>query len=141
MIHFQKQLKTVTDYKMPQATIELKDLILPTSIGTYGPSDTVPEAHVLDMTLSIDPKLVLIANDGMSHVFDYDPLIVAIDRLSRDCHYETQEWLISRIASACAAHTEITSIDVSLHKRPVRDGSGALGVRLKLNVKELAKLR
>ena len=98
---------------MPQATIELKDLILPTRIGTYGPSDTVPEAHVLDMTLSTDPKLVLIANDGMSHVFDYDPLIAAIDRLSRDTHYETQKWLISRIARACAAHTEITSLDVS----------------------------
>ncbi|MDO7655571.1 MAG: dihydroneopterin aldolase [Yoonia sp.] len=126
---------------MPQATIELKDLILPASIGTYGPSDTVPDAHVLNMTLSIDPNLVLVASDGMSNVFDYDPLIDTIYLVSRDCHYDTQEWLISRIAGACAAYTEITSIEVGLHKSPVRDGSGALGVRLKLNAKELADLR
>lgn len=126
---------------MSQATIELKGLILPVSIGTYGPSDTVPEAHVLNMTLSIDPKLVLVASDDMSNVFDYDPLIDAIYLVSRDCHYDTQEWLISRIAGACAAYTEITSIEVGLHKSPVRDGSGALGVRLKLNAKELADLR
>ena len=126
---------------MPQATIELKGLILPVSIGTYGPSDTVPEAHVLNMTLSIEPNLVLVASDDMSNVFDYDPLIDAIYLVSRDCHYDTQEWLISRIAGACAAYTEITSIEVGLHKSPVRDGSGALGVRLKLNAKELADLR
>ena len=129
------------ELKMPQATIELKDLILPASIGTYGPSDTVPDAHVLNMTLSIDPNLVLVASDGMSNVFDYDPLIDTIYLVSRDCHYDTQEWLISRIAGACAAYTEITSIEVGLHKGPVRDGSGALGVRLKLNAKELADLR
>ena len=129
------------ELKMPQATIELKDLILPASIGTYGPSDTVPDAHVLNMTLSIDPNLVLVASDGMSNVFDYDPLIDTIYLVSRDCHYDTQEWLISRIAGACAAYTEITSKEVGLHKSPVRDGSGALGVRLKLNAKELADLR
>ena len=129
------------ELKMPQATIELKDLILPASIGTYGPSDTVPDAHVLNMTLSIDPNLVLVASDGMSNVFDYDPLIDTIYLVSRDCHYDTQEWLISRIAGACAAYTEITSIEVGLHKSPVRDCSGALGVRLKLNAKELADLR
>lgn len=129
------------ELKMPQATIELKDLILPAGIGTYGPSDTVPDAHVLNMTLSIDPNLVLVASDGMSNVFDYDPLIDTIYLVSRDCHYDTQEWLISRIAGACAAYTEITSIEVGLHKSPVRDGSGALGVRLKLNAKELADLR
>lgn len=129
------------ELKMPQATIELKDLILPASIGTYGPSDTVPDAHVLNMTLSIDPNLVLVASDGMSNVFDYDPLIDTIYLVSRDCHYDTQEWLISRIAGACAAYTEITGIEVGLHKSPVRDGSGALGVRLKLNAKELADLR
>ena len=93
------------------------------------------------LPLSIDPNLVLVASDGMSNVFDYDPLIDTIYLVSRDCHYDTQEWLISRIAGACAAYTEITSIEVGLHKSPVRDGSGALGVRLKLNAKELADLR
>ena len=75
---------------MPQATIKLIDLILPTKIGTYGPGDTMPEAHVLDLTLSIDTSMVLIESDGMAHVFDYDPLIAELDRLASDCHYDIQ---------------------------------------------------
>jgi dihydroneopterin aldolase len=126
---------------MPQTTIELTDLLLPAKIGTDAPGDTVPEAHVLDLTLSIDPRLVLIESDGMKHVFDYDPLVAEIDRLARDGHYDTQEWLISRIARACAAYTEITCLVIGLHKHPVRDGSGELGVRLKLNTNDLAELR
>jgi dihydroneopterin aldolase len=126
---------------MPQATIKLIDLILPTKIGTYGPGDTMPEAHVLDLTLSIDTSMVLIERDGMEHVFDYDPLIAEIDRLASDCHYDTQEWLISRIARACASYTEITSLVIGLQKHPVRDGSGTLGVRLELNINDLFKLR
>ena len=126
---------------MPEAVIELTNLILPTEIGTYAPGDTVPDAHVLDMTLSIDASQVLIESDGMMHVFDYDPLVAEIDRLARDGHYETQEWLISRIARACSAYTEITSLVIGLHKHPVRDGSGTLGVRLRLNKNDLANLR
>ena len=136
-----KQKKTQTEYKMPKATIELIDLILPTKIGTYAPGDSVPEAHVLDLTLSIDTALVLIESDGMEHVFDYDPLVSEIDRLASDCHYDTQEWLISRIVRACATYTEITSLVIGLHKHPVRNGSGRLGVRLKLNINDLVKLR
>ena len=71
-------------------TIELKDLKLDTRIVTYGPSDVVPDEHRLDMTLSIKSGLILIAEDRMEHVFDYDPLIAEIDRLARDRHYETQ---------------------------------------------------
>ena len=63
---------------MPQTTIELRDLILPTKIGTYASGDTVPEAHVLDVTLSIWTAMVLIEGDGMEHVFDYDPLVAEI---------------------------------------------------------------
>lgn len=126
---------------MPQTTIELRDLILPTKIGTYASGDTVPEAHVLDVTLSIWTAMVLIEGDGMEHVFDYDPLVAEIDRLASDCHYDTQERLISRIARACATYTEITSLVIGLHKHPVRDGSGTLGVRLKLNINDLVKLR
>jgi dihydroneopterin aldolase len=77
----------------------------------------------------------------MKHVFDYDPLVAEIDRLARDGHYDTQEWLISRIARACAAYTEITFLVIGLHKHPVRDGSGALGVFLELNTNDLADLR
>jgi dihydroneopterin aldolase len=95
----------------------------------------------LNLTFSIDPSLVLIKSDGMKHVFDYDPLVAEIDRLARDGHYDTQEWLISRIARACAAYTEITCLVIGLHKHPVRDGSGALGVRLELNTNDLADLR
>ena len=77
------------------STIELTDLKLNTDIGTYGDEDVVPSAHLLDLTLSIDPSLVVIATDGMAHVFDYDPLIAEIDRLGRDEHYESQERLIN----------------------------------------------
>jgi hypothetical protein len=49
----------------------------------------VPEAHVLDLTLSIDPSLVLIESDGMKHVFSYNPLVAEIDRLTRDGQYDT----------------------------------------------------
>ena len=75
--------------------VELKDLEIRADIGTYGPLDTVPDRHVLDLTLWIQPALVLIPEDGMSHVFDYDPLVVAIDRLAADGHYETQERLLT----------------------------------------------
>ena len=56
-----------------QATVELKDLVLSTHIGTYGPNDVVPDQHVLNLTLWIHPDLVLIEEDHMKHVFDYDP--------------------------------------------------------------------
>lgn len=123
------------------ATIELTDLVLPARIGTYGHGDIVPDEHVLDLTLWIDPALVLIEQDGMAHVFDYDPLLAKIDRLARDCHYDTQERLMSRVAGACAAYPEVTGLEISLRKHPVRDGSGTLGVRLHLNAEDLVRLR
>ncbi len=91
-----------------QASIELKGLKLRTHIGTYKPGDTVPDAHLLELTLWIDASLVLIEKDEMAHVFDYDPLVLEIDRLAGDCHYETQERLISRIAQACAAYLKLS---------------------------------
>jgi dihydroneopterin aldolase len=115
------------------AVIELRDLHLKTDIGTYGPSDTRPDVHILDLTLGISVEQVLIAQDGMAQVFDYDPLILEIDRLAADGHYETQERLITRIASACATHRCIKHMTISLRKSPVRAGSGALGVCLTLN--------
>lgn len=123
------------------ARIELKDLRLRTHIGTYQPGDTVPDAHLLDLTLWIDPGLVLIETDGMAHVFDYDPLVLEIDRLAGDCHYETQERLISRIAKACSAYSEIISMEIGLRKSPVHNGSGSLGVKLQLDVTALNQLR
>jgi dihydroneopterin aldolase len=115
------------------AVIELRDLQLKTDIGTYGPDDTRPDVHLLDLTLGISVNQVLISQDGMAHVFDYDPLITVIDRLAAYCHYETQERLMTRIESACAAYPAIQRIEICLKKSPVRSGSGSLGVRLTLD--------
>jgi dihydroneopterin aldolase len=116
-----------------RAFVELRDLALKTQIGTYGPQDTKPDFHLLDLTLGIDTNLVLISADEMANVFDYDPLIKEIDRIAEDDHYETQERLMTRIAQACAAYSEIKTIEISLRKAPVRNDTGALGVRLSLN--------
>jgi dihydroneopterin aldolase len=112
-----------------------------TDIGTYGPNDTVPDVHILDLSLGIAVDQVVIAQDGMQHVFDYDPLILEIDRLAADGHYETQERLITRIAIACAAYPAIQHIELFLKKSPVRAGSGSLGVRLTLDETATEALR
>ena len=119
--------------QVSSAVIELRDLQLKTDIGTYGPNDTMPDVHVLDLTLGISVNQVVIAQDGMAYVFDYDPLVIEIDRLAADGHYETQERLITRIASACAAYPAIQHMEICLKKLPVRSGSGSLGVRLTLD--------
>ncbi len=123
------------------AVIELRDLHLTTDIGTYGPHDTRPDVHLLDLTLGISVDQVVIEHDGMSQVFDYDPLIVEIDRLAADGHYETQERLITRIAHACAQHSAIQHIEIGLRKFPVRAGTGSLGVRLVLDETATQALR
>jgi dihydroneopterin aldolase len=113
-----------------RACIELKDLRLITQIGTYAPGATIPDQHLLDLTLWIDPKLILISVDLMDQVFDYDPLVTEIDRLAADGHYETQERLATRIVEACALYPEIESLEISLRKTPARENSGVLGVKL-----------
>lgn len=126
---------------MPKSTIELRGLELTTDIGTYGPDDVVPDAHLLDLSLVIDPDKVLIDQDDMARVFDYDPLIAEIDRLARDGHYETQERLITRIVTACAAQPEVIALEISLCKRPVLGGGGTLGVTLVMDQDDLAAAR
>ena len=123
------------------ACIELKDLKLQTQIGTYGPGAIVPKQHLLDLTLWIDPKLVLIAEDAMENVFDYDPLVIEINRLAGDGHYETQERLMTRIVQACSKYPEIESLEIGLRKLPVSAGSGSLGVRLSLDNAALRNMR
>ena len=118
---------------MSVASIELRDLKLQTQIGSYGPGAIIPKQHLLDLTLWIDSKLVLISEDLMENVFDYDPLIVEIERLAGDGHYETQERLITRIIEACARYSEIKAMDISLRKLPVIAESGSLGVRLSVD--------
>ena len=123
------------------ACVELKDLQLQTQIGTYGPGAIIPKQHLLDLTLWIDSKLVFISEDVMENVFDYDPLIIEIDRLAGDGHYETQERLMTRIVHACAQYPEIESLQINLRKTPVHSGSGSLGVRLSVNKTSLDGLR
>ena len=123
------------------ACIELKDLKLQTQIGTYGPGAIVPKQHLLDLTLWIDSKLVLISEDVMANVFDYDPLVIEINRLANDGHYETQERLMTRITQACTTYPEIESLEISLRKLPVSAGSGSLGVRLSMDSASLSKIR
>ena len=123
------------------ARIELKDLEIQTQIGTYAPGAVIPKQHLLDLTLWIQPQLVLISKDVMENVFDYDPLVVEIDSLAGDGHYETQERLMSRIVQACAKYPEIESLEIGLRKLPVRAGTGSLGVRLLVDQETLKSLR
>lgn len=116
-----------------QAFIELRALKIDTKIGSYGPGAVRPKEHTLDLTLGIDPKLVLIDEDSMHKVFDYDPLVLEIQRLAAEEHYETQERLITRIVNACATYSEIISLEICLRKAPVINDSGSLGVRLQLD--------
>ena len=123
------------------ACIELKDLRLNTQIGTYAPGATIPDQHLLNLTLWISTKLILISEDLMDQVFDYDPLILEIDRLAADGHYETQERLATRIVQACARYPEIESLEISLRKTPLRESSGVLGIKLYLDENSLTSMR
>jgi dihydroneopterin aldolase len=126
---------------MTTSCIELKDFQLQTQIGTYGPEDITPKQHLLDLTLWIDPQLVLIAKDGMEYVFDYDPLVLEIERLAKDGYYETQERLMTRIVEACAKYSEIQSLEMGLRKLPIRNKSSSLGVRLIVDQATLSNIR
>jgi len=124
-----------------KATIELKDLSLKTQIGSYKEGDIIPDEHLLDLILWIDSNLVLISQDNMENVFDYDPLVVEIEQLAIDGHYETQERLMTRIVQACARYPQVQSLEIGLRKSPVRNNSGSLGVRLSVGQEKLSELR
>lgn len=121
--------------------IELKDLQIAARVGTYGPDDVMPDAHILDLTLTIATHLVMVPRDEMALVFDYDPLIRRIDMLARAQHYETQERLITCIVEACAQYPQIEALDICLRKRPVLSGTGTLGVRLIIDGEAMTLLR
>ena len=123
------------------ACIELKDLRLNTQIGTYAPGAIIPDEHLLNLTLWISTKLILISEDLMDRVFDYDPLVLEIDRLAAHGHYETQERLVTRIVEACARYSEIESLEISLRKTPVRESLGVLGIKLYLDESSLTNMR
>ena len=124
-----------------KSTIELKHLELKPSLGTYGLDDVIPDVHLIDLKLTIDPKLVFIDTDCMDRVFDYDPLVAEIDSLASEMHYHTQERLITRIVAACAEYEAIEAVEICLSKRPVLRESGKLGVRLTVDAEALAKVR
>lgn len=123
------------------AKIELRDLHIPCIIGTYGPKDVVPDAHILDLTLTIASELVCISADEMVQVFDYDPLIADIHRIATSQKYETQEFLMVQITKACASYRQIDAVEISLRKSPVFAGSGSLGVRLTLYADDITTIR
>ncbi len=124
-----------------QATIELRDLHIPASIGIYGLSDVVPDAHVLDLDLTLSPDLVQVASDDMDSVFDYDPLIAQIVALAQSQTFVTQEYLMTLITQACAVYSEILALEICLRKSPVLAGTGSLGVRLVLGAEDLTRMR
>ncbi len=113
-----------------QAFIELQAIKIDTKIGTYALGAAQPKEHLLSLALCIDPHLVLIDEDSMQNVLDYDPLLLEIQRLAADKHYETQERLITRSVKACAAYAEVISLEIILKKQPVLNDSGSLGVRV-----------
>jgi hypothetical protein len=55
--------------------------------------------------------------------------------------FETQEYLMTLIARACATYKEIKAINIGLRKAPVRNGKGSLGVRLTLDELATNELR
>ena len=62
------------------AFIELRDLQLHADIGTYGPNETRPDIHLLNLRLGIAVNQVVISQDDMANVFDYDPLVMAMNK-------------------------------------------------------------
>nr|WP_315457313.1 dihydroneopterin aldolase [uncultured Sphingorhabdus sp.] len=123
------------------ARVELRDLHIPCVIGTYAPQDVVPDRHILDLTLTVAASLVYVSADEMAQVFDYDPLIADINRISTSQKYETQEFLMVQIAKACAIYAEIDAVEIFLRKTPVFAGSGSLGVRLTLQPDDMTIIR
>ena len=124
-----------------KSTIELYDLQLDVDIGTYAEGDIVPDRHLLDLTLSIDPSLVLIEKDEKALIFDYDPLVERIMVLAHERHYETQEQLLTLVVKLCAEYEEIRQMTLFLRKDPVANLSGALGIRLVINEDDLTEFR
>lgn len=121
--------------------LHLNDLIIDTHIGTYGPGDIVPKQHILDMTLDVHVDQLYVLTDAMEAVFDYDPLVADLLTLAVAQHYETQEYLLSRMIEACAAYTEINGVTLFLRKSPVTSASGQLGVELSADATDLKTLR
>ncbi len=119
--------------------INIRDLHLPCIIGHYAPGTTVPNTHILDLSLTITPELLRIEADDMALVFDYDPLLIQLNQIAGAQHYATQEYLLTQIVMACAIYPQILAVDAQLRKGPVQGGS--IGVRMVLAEDDLAAMR
>ena len=123
-----------------QSSVKLKGLSLNCDIGSYGMNEVVPNKHRLDMELLIEKNLILIEEDKMANVFDYDPLVDEITQISLIGKFNTQEKLITLILKACLKYHQIKALSLFLYKTPVRE-DGELGIAVNISERELEKLR
>lgn len=100
-----------------------------------------PERNLLDMTLRLDPSLVLVPEDAMERVFDYDPVVAELRRIAAAEVYVTHERMLTLMAEALAADPRIEAAELFLRKRLDPGRAGDLGVRLSLDAEALARLR
>ena len=123
-----------------QSSVKLKGLSLNCDIGSYSMNDVVPNKHRLDMELLVEKNLILIEEDKMANVFDYDPLVDEITQISLIGKFNTQEKLITLILKACLKYHQIKAVSLFLYKTPVRE-DGELGIAVNISERELEKLR
>ena len=123
-----------------QSSVKLKGLSLNCDIGSYGMNEVVPNKHRLDMELLVEKNLILIEEDEMANVFDYDPLVEEITQISLIGKFNTQEKLITLILKACLKYHQIKAVSLFLYKTPVRE-DGELGITVNISEQELEKLR
>ncbi|MEO1689092.1 MAG: dihydroneopterin aldolase [Pseudomonadota bacterium] len=128
-----------------ETTIELIDLQVDLMPGPNGgrsaPGEAGPQRNLLDMTLRIDPSMVLIPDDSMDRVFDYDPVVAELRRIAAAEIYQTHERMLTLMAEALAVWPQIGSAMLFLRKPADPDRGGALGLRLTLDAPALAALR
>ena len=123
-----------------QSSVKLRGLSLNCDIGSYGMNEVVPNKHRLDMELLVEKNLILIEEDKMANVFDYDPLVEEINQISLSGKFNTQEKLITLILKACMKYHQIKAVSLFLYKTPVRE-DGELGIAVNISEQELEKLR
>ena len=123
-----------------QSSVKLRGLSLNCDIGSYAMSEVVPNKHRLDMELLVEKNLILIEEDEMAAVFDYDPLVEEIIQISLSGKFNTQEKLITLILKACLKYHQVKAVSLFLYKTPVRE-DGELGITVNISEQELEKLR
>lgn len=122
-------------------TIEFEGLPLKTHIGSFGPGVPDPYEHSLDLMIVVDSLLVLIDEDDMERVFDYEPLLAQIDEIAQERQYETQEMLMTRILACCSGYGAIQGVEMCLKKTQPQSGESTIGVRLLVSGEQFEALR